>query len=1409
MSAVLGFSKGYSVSYLTGPVASGREGYYTGATAAGEPPGQWWGAGARALGLAGEVDSDLMEAIYARLIDPRDDAAHARERWDEASTLGAPHKKYASPEELYEKALLGQPDAGPERRAEMLAEAEKKARQPIAFFDMTFSPSKSVTVLSVAFERAANDAAARGAHEAAAAWAMMNKAVETAVMAGARASIDYLEEVAGFARVGRHGGGANRWGDANKFVVAQFLQHDSRERDPQLHVHQAILNKLERVDGKWTGVDESALRLHRWSAGAVGERVMEAELARILGVRFVARSTKAGVAREIVGVDQQVMGLFSKRSDAVTAKAAEMIAEYERHHGREASVLERKNISEQATLLTRKAKSHDGETNEQRLDRWEREARGALTGGLSKVAHDVLAQRDSGPAESWEEALVLKQALALVGKNQQTWTRSDLIFAVSSALPANLGVPTGEVRELLERLADKAIGDAVMVVATEDSAGLPSEFRLRNGLSAYQRPGAAKYATSGQLVHERINDRSAVRTGAAQLTAAQADVAMARFTAAGFRLGVDQEAAVRGVLTSGAYVETLTAAAGTGKSFTVGAIAEAWAEHGHRTFGLAASQNAADVMTDEGVRAFNISRWRGEVANDEALQLRPGDLVVVDEAGMASTGDVADIVQRCEAAGAKLLLVGDSRQLAAVGPGGALADIGAQSRRYELTEVRRFSHAWEGDASLRLREGDVGALDDYDKHGRLRACGTPEEAERKASRAWLADTLAGRRSLLLVSSNEAAGRANADLRAELVRLGRVEERGVALGREGTVAGVGDVVQARRNDWRRDTPVINRQTFRVTAALPDGGLRVASNNGELTLSAEYVSQHLSLAYASTVHAAQGRTVDTAHGVIDKTDANAAYVMATRGADSNTLWVVTRPLPSDAPVGEAQDVEPRTAKAVLGDMLERAAEERGALAQHAQAVEDEKSTFRNFDRLIDAVNVMSAGRTSNTLDHLAAQSVITEGQRAEFANDTAMGSVERLLRHAEVNGHDPAELVRGVLDGRSLKDATSVGRVLHARLRHEVGKMAPRISSYRDLIPAWADERWREHLEGLADKADARRHELGARVAEEQPQWARETLGPVPQDLLKRAVWESRAGWAAAHRENMEYDADNDALGAAPPAGLPEKHAVWCTAHDALGLPDVSAEEAMLTDGQLLIRVTAWEREQVWAPRYVADELAATSEEVATSRSNAQLWAAHAETLAGEEREKVAQSARDAEAKADELEMRILDLEEADRARARWYAHTAVTRDLAERSKVELGRRGVDLTDTSQRVTAAEWLAAERAEQAEAEQNRAIFDTDVVEDEQVEASKRGPETAVADIRDVAIVDPNEAVDPAPRRQVPDADATADSVARAREALLEVHTRDEADQLRADEEAAERAQQWLAAQEQADADAHVRSA
>src|SRR5439155_13103188 len=141
----------------------------------------------------------------------------------------------------------------------------------------------------------------------------------------------------------------------------------------------------------------------------------------------------------------------------------------------------------------------------------------------------------------------------------------------------------------------------------------------------------------------------------------------------------------------------------------------------------------------------------------------PGDLVVIDESAMTNLPDIAAVHGIVTAAGAKLLLTGDHRQLAAVGAAGGMEMIARVSPAYELTEARRFSNPWERDASLRLREGDESALADYRKHGRIIDGGSAENTQRLAARGWLADHLAGRRSLLIVDTNEQAAELSAQI----------------------------------------------------------------------------------------------------------------------------------------------------------------------------------------------------------------------------------------------------------------------------------------------------------------------------------------------------------------------------------------------------------------------------------------------------------------------------------------------------------------------------------------------------------------------------------------------------------------------------------------------------------------------
>lgn len=262
---------------------------------------------------------------------------------------------------------------------------------------------------------------------------------------------------------------------------------------------------------------------------------------------------------------------------------------------------------------------------------------------------------------------------------------------------------------------------------------------------------------------------------------------------------------------------------------------------------------------------------------------------------MVATADLTRLVRAVQRAGAKLVLVGDHRQLGAVDAGGLFRVLVADSRAVQLCEVRRFSDPWEAEASLRMRDGDASVLGEYDARGRI-AGGDRDEMVEEAFATWLSARRAGE-SVVVVAPDHAMVDALA-LRARAVRVqaGEVEPGGLACGDQ--LVGWGDEIVTTRNDRRlittRGVWVRNGDRWSVDARHPDGTLVVShlGNRGRVVLPAAYVADHVALAYAVTVHKAEGVTVDRAVLLADSaTAAEHLYVGMTRGRHHNRACVVT--------------------------------------------------------------------------------------------------------------------------------------------------------------------------------------------------------------------------------------------------------------------------------------------------------------------------------------------------------------------------------------------------------------------------------------------------------------------------------------------------------------------------------------
>ena len=212
-----------------------------------------------------------------------------------------------------------------------------------------------------------------------------------------------------------------------------------------------------------------------------------------------------------------------------------------------------------------------------------------------------------------------------------------------------------------------------------------------------------------------------------------------------------------------------------------------------------------------------------------ADELPEGSLVLVDEAGMASTLDLDRLVGFAVSKGWNVKLLGDDQQLASVSAGGVLRDLRSRYGAATLTELRRFSDATEGQATLDLREGNHTALGFYYDQERVHLV-ADATAEHDLVNAWLQDRAAGHESLMLAGTNSLVDRLNS-----LAREHRIAAQGVAgltlQLRRGHAVSSGDVIVTRQNDRRlrfsATNWVKNSDRWRVVEVNPDQSLNVST------------------------------------------------------------------------------------------------------------------------------------------------------------------------------------------------------------------------------------------------------------------------------------------------------------------------------------------------------------------------------------------------------------------------------------------------------------------------------------------------------------------------------------------------------------------------------------------------------
>jgi hypothetical protein len=349
---------------------------------------------------------------------------------------------------------------------------------------------------------------------------------------------------------------------------------------------------------------------------------------------------------------------------------------------------------------------------------------------------------------------------------------------------------------------------------------------------------------------------------------------------------------VRRLTGSGAGVEVVVGKAGTGKTYALDAAREAWEASGIPVTGVALAARAAlELEASAGIRSTTLARLLGQLDDHrDGSPLKPGSVLVVDEAGMVGTRQLARLLDHAETQSVKVVLVGDPHQLPEIDAGGLFRALTTRLPAIELTDNRRQAHVWEQVALDELRHGEVDtALATYRQHGRIRTAATAEQVRATLVDDWWAtaqDDLPG--SIMIALRRSDVADLNHRARAAMLTAGRLTGPALHAGEHELRAG--DRIVCLRNDRRvgvvngtRATITRIDPTTRTVEAVDDRGV-------QLTLPAGYLDAgHVTHGYAITGHKAQGLTCEHTYTLGTETLYREwGYVAMSRGRLTNQLY-----------------------------------------------------------------------------------------------------------------------------------------------------------------------------------------------------------------------------------------------------------------------------------------------------------------------------------------------------------------------------------------------------------------------------------------------------------------------------------------------------------------------------------------
>jgi conjugative relaxase-like TrwC/TraI family protein len=725
-------------------------------------------------------------------------------------------------------------------------------KESVHGFDLTFAAPKSVS-LARALTSDVNE-----------------KVVAEAHMRAVRAALDYLHQHAGYTRVHNPVTGNKDLERLPGLVTIGYQHETSRCGDPHLHTHVILPNRQARADGKLVSIDSKSLHHEAKAAGIVYQAVLRHELHAERGFEWATVGEHSGMA-EVAGITRACIKVWSQRSTRLREWARDNLVVVDGE-----PTAAQLQTAQKATRPTKPESLAWAELKEQ----WRADARGLEQDRAAH--HEARRARASAPRLLLDRA---RLARLVAGIDKAAFTRADLVELVGALLPVDAD---GDPREVIEKIVD--------IVALRVSA-------TREG---HHREGHERFTVDAIIAEEErvfeMTDEHDTRT---RLDVRAEDIG---------DLSADQARAIRNIAFSPYLVQPLQAPAGAGKTHSLKVLRAAAHRAAKQVLVLAPTGKAVDeAMRDEaGDRGLTVAKALALIADDQ-LRVDQRTVIIVDEASMVATPDLKKLLACATVGRAKIVLVGDPYQLSPVKARGGMfenlcADLPWSQR---LGEVWRMRSADERDMSLALRSGHGNRLRKavgwYRNQSRLHT-GDPIAMADDATTAYIAARTNGKDAAIICDTWEIADAINRRLHSTYTDE---NTPAVRVARDQDVR-VGDIIISRNNDATIDAApgpqqrrgeridqVRNGNRWRVAVIDTDNGSIAAerlTDSAHAVFDGDYLREHVTLGYATTLHAAQGITVgnSTREGacfmVLSEQASRAmAYVGMTRGKDENHAFI----------------------------------------------------------------------------------------------------------------------------------------------------------------------------------------------------------------------------------------------------------------------------------------------------------------------------------------------------------------------------------------------------------------------------------------------------------------------------------------------------------------------------------------